>query len=1421
MTSKKSNKGISAKAPKTKAPADYDSASASRKNHPPGEEQMINKCMPSIAERVTKQQQPSENNSQSQASKGKNSFRDRLNGAIAHVEAKSEAIALAEAEDDLSDELEQLSEGNAHGGARDWNSAIASGTKTTKDPHKVAVQRLAIGLANRAVNPDPELDELGKALDSLTLSAAADPMWNGKDQSEIKPADGAVDFGLWTDRGCADLYWAKVLQLVNNFIDKTGRSDVVLWGEHRSGLILDKIKFELDPEKPGHKAYFLPDGQKSENPNAKGFSGHELITALSASVTGNSAATEYQDKKRVEGQKILKGRWPYTSKNPRYAKHAYAAPGFYPSVGTIADLLAHHEKGYPWSPAIRHPHDAREASTTLASYVLALDIDSGLPIDTALSLPLYNAYGSGIAQSASSTEKKPKYRVFFRTHPSEPLEGREQVENTIAFLMHVWRSQALSATDDANLSSADPACADANRIFYGAQGRAADDLRPADHLPKGFYDRQVVKYVEQCRELERVRLEQRPATQNFNGGSAERTYEMAFEAIQHLKPRQSGSGQYQAWVEAAKGLYNEFGRITVAELMENSPMCTDLAQHWDVSGILNWCDREKGSASVGIGVFFKLCAGETINKTQDGISIPMATAALIDPKRGPWLSDGKIHDQHKELTLKKSLADSESDVSAMEAANDELAAFEAKYERILHPERQIREMPSAKSSSSKGSFSEIPFVKDGKIGGAIVGENSAENIADASADDDEIDPFAMPEAIAPLGLEPNPDTADGKRPFNPSAIAECFEFTEVQTTLYDSITDIDEGLKCFLGSESKIAVGNQGRAAIKSKSLATSSPLSSVEIIAKIQKDTQASKSDWRRVLAVIGATEAYSEFSLYRIISEHYIVFISDEEKLEGKELKKELNQSNLTFMLDLVVWLNRKSLHHWITDDLHGRYFSEALKKSDQKIMKIANLKKEAIREAKNIYISKMDGLLCRVLADGTYESYSDGDSSGIDLLIHDEFGVDTRNLDKDLCGRILYKVAEMRGFYHPVEAYLKRCYDGDVAEGMTLDQARRITANVCRDHLHLDDALSNKYFAVALYNAVKTVFQAGCSMREVLGLVGGAHVGKTTFLEIMGEGFVSMPDAIPMSNTTQDRDTRMEIAGSWFIIFDEIDTMFGNRHDKARASALKKLASTKFQKYRAPYGSAVTEKKRSYNLFFTTNFRDLPFMISGGKAGENRYMIVDFPDDMSESGKYLDEDRLRAERDRIWGAFVMLYLSGEAYSLSIQDRRQQQDRAEGHQAIDLLTERVIAMCDRHRLYYRSFSLLDLAREMKDEYGDRLISGKKLGPVLRNLGFKDKRDTVIDGAGNLKRPSIWSHDKRNPEWFNRLDAKDFIESQVVALEKDPNSVNLKDIGYLLSSNELSKREATKELRTLADQLDKLDDDLAAVTTPYVAKKW
>jgi hypothetical protein len=137
-------------------------------------------------------------------------------------------------------------------------------------------------------------------------------------------------------------------------------------------------------------------------------------------------------------------------------KTRLSEPGQFEAVtGGLLELSQHISRGFAWMPAVLDGGARRKQEFANSADAAALDIDDGMTIAEALTHPFIAAHCGLLQPSASHTAEHHKYRLIF-VYPHR-VEGYQTIRICNSYLAHV-------------VGSADRACKDASRFFFGAKG---------------------------------------------------------------------------------------------------------------------------------------------------------------------------------------------------------------------------------------------------------------------------------------------------------------------------------------------------------------------------------------------------------------------------------------------------------------------------------------------------------------------------------------------------------------------------------------------------------------------------------------------------------------------------------------------------------------------------------------------------------------------------------------------------------------------------------------------------------------------------------------------------------------------------------------------------------------------------------------
>lgn len=214
---------------------------------------------------------------------------------------------------------------------------------------------------------------------------------------------------------------------------------------------------------------------------------------------------------------------------------------------TFSSLAEHIGKGHPWMPAVLDGDGRRLQVNANYAEVLGADHDGGMTIAEAMSRPFVVKHcGLGI-ESASSTPEKEKYRLVFRL--PKPVTDWRTLRICNRYLIHL-------------LGTADPACKDSSRFYFGALGRKPFLLNENAVLPDSFIEDAIAwnaeLEAEAARKAEQDR--QRWAEQRRNNpADGDDLIDIVRSALSYVDRYQPGNKTYQLLIPMIGGVLTTLG----------------------------------------------------------------------------------------------------------------------------------------------------------------------------------------------------------------------------------------------------------------------------------------------------------------------------------------------------------------------------------------------------------------------------------------------------------------------------------------------------------------------------------------------------------------------------------------------------------------------------------------------------------------------------------------------------------------------------------------------------------------------------------------------------------------------------------------------------------------------------------------------
>ena len=345
-----------------------------------------------------------------------------------------------------------------------------------------------------------------------------------------------------------------------------------------------------------------------------------------------------------------------------------------------------------------------------------------------------------------------------------------------------------------------------------------------------------------------------------------------------------------------------------------------------------------------------------------------------------------------------------------------------------------------------------------------------------------------------------------------------------------------------------------------------------------------------------------------------------------------------------------------------------------------------------------------------------------------------------------------AAMSYGYHPIREYLDSLLTDVSIEPADID-------NLATTYLGTSDRLYDDMLAGTVTGAVQRVIQPGCQMDYGLTLTGKQGEKKSTWLEAL----CGHQDWYCSTKQSNNKDLMMIIGTSWLIEMAELETLTAGKE----AGDLKAMVTDKVCRYRKPYGKGLSKEPRGSIFVASVNTTDF----LRDPTGNRRYWVI--PIGLA-AGEHLDLNLVRRDRDRIWKAAYLAYLSGRLPMLSPQQEAESNRRNSSFMVENVFTEPLRKWIDgqgwqRDSIRRAEFTTDEaiLGAGICNEVGRITTSiQRKVADALRDLGFE--QDTHQKTVRGRKQPRRW----RQPATSDDLRPEEPSEAgQTAAGESDPSN--------------------------------------------------
>lgn len=306
---------------------------------------------------------------------------------------------------------------------------------------------------------------------------------------------------------------------------------------------------------------------------------------------------------------------------------------------------------------------------------------------------------------------------------------------------------------------------------------------------------------------------------------------------------------------------------------------------------------------------------------------------------------------------------------------------------------------------------------------------------------------------------------------------------------------------------------------------------------------------------------------------------------------------------------------------------------------------------------------------------------------------------NLPKKEVGAVVDNIGR-KNPYHPIKDKLNSlpAWDG----------VARLDKMLTKYFGAADSKLHDAYSSKIMIAAVARVFDPGCQVDTMLGLIGkqGAKKGQSIKALAYGdEWFSNTPIDI------RNKDGAIAIQGKWLVEIPECHGVFGGNYDLSKS-----WLTIHVDRYRAPFSTYAEDHKRGCVFWATTNSMDLEFLADS--TGSRRFWFL--------TVKNIDLDGLIQARDQLWAEALYRYHAREPWWLSPQLERERAEMNQRYALNDSWEDLIGFFLNEQNLedgvaYFKLvevYEYIGIDPKMRDQK-----SQKRIAAILRSLNAKKKQ--------------------------------------------------------------------------------------------------
>ena len=252
---------------------------------------------------------------------------------------------------------------------------------------------------------------------------------------------------------------------------------------------------------------------------------------------------------------------------------------------------------------------------------------------------------------------------------------------------------------------------------------------------------------------------------------------------------------------------------------------------------------------------------------------------------------------------------------------------------------------------------------------------------------------------------------------------------------------------------------------------------------------------------------------------------------------------------------------------------------------------------------------------------------------------------NYNIDVTGNVTADAVDWRADkqrYHPVKEYLYKVHG-------TWDGKQRVERLWIDYFSEEDNAFTRESARAFTLAAVTRVFEPGSKFDYAPVVAGPQGIGKSTFCEILAVN----PDWFGELTTFDEPKAVEQMRGKWIMELPELSVT-----NKSELEQQKHFMSSRSTTVRLAYRRDSATFHRQCVFIGSTNQKEY----LKDTTGNRRWWPIDCGEGFTETGKHIDVNRLKGERDQIWAEAMEIYsdidsdltLSPEAVKIAIQRQR-----------------------------------------------------------------------------------------------------------------------------------------------------------------------